>query len=78
MNGISKTAVREENDFYATHPKAMYYLLNHESFNKNIWECACECACGEGNLSKVLKEYGLRVDDLGKRRIWTNRIKMDL
>lgn len=53
-NGISHTAVREENDFYATDPKAMTELLKYESFNKNIWECAS----GEGNLSEVLKEHG--------------------
>lgn len=57
QNGISKTAVREENDYYATDPKAMRYLLNYETFNKNIWECAC----GEGNLSKALKEQGYNV-----------------
>ena len=57
QNGISKTAIREENDYYATHPKAIDYLLEYETFNKNIWECAC----GEGNLSKPLKEYGYNV-----------------
>ena len=57
QNGISKTAIREENDYYATHPKAIDYLLAHETFNKCIWECAC----GEGNLSKPLKEYGYNV-----------------
>lgn len=55
--GISKTAVREPNDYYATNPKAMHELLKYESFNKNIWECAC----GEGNLSEVLKEYNYNV-----------------
>lgn len=57
QNGISQTAVREENDFYATDPKAMTELLKRESFNKNVWECAC----GEGNLSEVLKEHGHNV-----------------
>ena len=57
QNGISKTAVREENDYYATDPKAIHYLLKYETFNKNIWECAC----GEGNLSKPLKEQGYNV-----------------
>ena len=55
--GISKTAEREQNDYYATDPKALYKLLEHETFNKNIWEPAC----GEGNLSKVLKEKGYNV-----------------
>lgn len=55
--GISETAEREKNDYYATDPKAMYKLLEYESFDKNIWEPAC----GEGNLSKVLKEHGHNV-----------------
>lgn len=57
QNGISRTAIREENDYYATDPKAIDYLLKYESFNRNIWECAC----GEGNLSEPLKEYGYNV-----------------
>lgn len=57
QNGISKTAIREENDFYATDPKAVHYLLRHELFAENIWEPAC----GNGNMSKVLKEYGYNV-----------------
>ena len=56
-NGISKTAEREQNDYYATDPKAMELLLKHERFNNNIWEPAC----GEGNLSKVLKAHGYNV-----------------
>lgn len=55
--GVSETAEREKNDFYATDPKAMHLLLEHEQFNKNIWEPAC----GEGNLSEVLKEKGYNV-----------------
>lgn len=55
--GIEKTAKREKDDFYATDPKAMYKLLECESFNQNIWEPAC----GEGNLSEVLKEHGYNV-----------------
>lgn len=57
QNGISKTAIREENDYYATDPKAIDLLLKYEVFDKNIWECAC----GEGNLSEPLKEYGYNV-----------------
>ena len=57
QSGISHTAIREENDFYATEPKAVYKLLKYERFNKNIWECAC----GEGNISEVLKEHGYDV-----------------
>ena len=56
-NGISQTAERDPNDYYATDPRAMHYLLDRETFNRNIWEPAC----GEGNLSEVLKEYGYNV-----------------
>ncbi len=31
---------RQEHDYYATDPKAMHALLEHESFNHNIWENA--------------------------------------
>lgn len=48
---------REPNDYYATDPRAMEVLLKRESFNNNIWEPAC----GEGNLSKVLKANGYNV-----------------
>ncbi len=48
---------REQNDYYATDPTAIDDLLKVESFNNNIWECAC----GEGHLSKKLKEYGYKV-----------------
>lgn len=48
---------RETNDYYATEPKALELLLQEETFDKNIWECAC----GEGHLSKVLKAHGHKV-----------------
>jgi hypothetical protein len=48
---------RQKHDFYATEPKAMEVLLEVERFNKNIWECAC----GQGHLSEVLKQYGYNV-----------------
>ena len=48
---------REENDYYATDPKAIDMLMSKESFNKNIWEPAA----GGGHLSKRLKEYGYNV-----------------
>lgn len=57
IDGISKSSIREENDFYATDPKAIIKLLEHETFNKNVWEPAC----GEGNLSEVLKDNGYNV-----------------
>ena len=48
---------RENDDFYATEPKAAELLLSVETFNKNIWECAC----GDGSLSKVFEVAGYNV-----------------
>lgn len=48
---------RQKHDYYATDPKAMELLLDVESFNNTIWECAC----GEGHLSKVLEQHGFEV-----------------
>ena len=45
---------REENDYYATEPKALDLLLEKETFDPYIWECAC----GEGHLAKTLSEHG--------------------
>lgn len=57
--------IREENDFYATPPKAIELLLKLETFSKNIWEPAC----GNGHISKVLSLNGYKVknSDLIKR-----------
>lgn len=49
--------IRADNDFYSTDPVAIDYLLEHETFNENIWECAC----GNGKLSERLKEKGFNV-----------------
>jgi hypothetical protein len=48
---------RQNEDFYATEPKAAQILLNLETFNHNIWECAC----GQGHLSNVLQNAGYNV-----------------
>ena len=48
---------REENDYYATSPIAMELILEKESFNKDVWECAS----GGGHLSKVLRKHGHNV-----------------
>ena len=48
---------REENDYYATSPIAMELILEKESFDKDIWECAS----GGGHLSKVLRKHGYNV-----------------
>lgn len=49
--------VREENDYYATDPKAIDLLCDVEQFNESI----LEPACGEGHLSKRLIEKGYHV-----------------
>lgn len=48
---------RENNDYYATEPKAAELLLEVEEFAPDIWECAC----GEGHLSKVFETHGYNV-----------------
>lgn len=45
---------RSENDFYATDPIAAEWLMQLEDLDHNIWECAC----GQGNLSKVFERGG--------------------
>lgn len=53
---------RENNDYYATDPKALEIFLDKIDedgikLHKNIWECAC----GQGHLSEVLKNRGYKV-----------------
>ena len=48
---------REENDYYATEPKATKLLLEQEDFHQCIWEPAC----GAGHMSEVLKAAGFDV-----------------
>lgn len=48
---------REEHDFYATEPKAVYLLLKEETFIGTIWE---NC-CGMGHLSEPMKALGYDV-----------------
>ena len=48
---------REENDYYATDPKAVDILLQQETFSPIVWECAC----GEGHISKALEKAGYAV-----------------
>lgn len=48
---------REENDFYATDPVAIDWLLKFEKFDIFIWEPAC----GAGHLAKRLNKFGYRV-----------------
>jgi hypothetical protein len=48
---------REKDDFYPTWPAATEALLRVESFVGPIWECAC----GEGDMSRVLTAAGHEV-----------------
>ena len=48
---------RQEHDYYATEPRAVEILLEHEKFDHEIWEPAC----GEGHISKVLTTAGYDV-----------------
>ena len=50
-------ADREKNDYYATDPIAIKWLIKLENLSHNIWECAC----GEGHLAKPLIENGFNV-----------------
>lgn len=60
--GANRTKEREINDYYATEPKAVEELLKLETFDKNIWECAC----GENHITHVLRDngYNVRASDL--------------
>lgn len=48
---------REENDYYATDPRAVEMLLERESFSPCIWEPAC----GEGHIARELERAGYTV-----------------
>lgn len=48
---------REQNDYYATNPRAIDLLFMRENFSKKIWEPAC----GEGHLSKRMEQWGKEV-----------------
>ena len=60
MLGVNPKAEREENDFYATNPKALELALpqlKELGLSNRVWECAC----GEGHLAEVLKKAGYEV-----------------
>lgn len=48
---------RQNEDFYATEPKATELLCDLVQFSPNVWECAC----GAGDMAEVLKERGYNV-----------------
>mgnify|MGYP000120580986 CR=1 FL=1 len=47
---------REENDYYATDPKALELLFEYEKFQNVL-----EPACGEGHLSETLIKHHIKV-----------------
>lgn len=57
MSGNNRKDDAATNDYYATEPRAVEVLLDHETFSKDVWEPAC----GEGHISKVLFERGYDV-----------------
>lgn len=60
------TTERQPEDYYATEPRAAELLLENESFDGPIWECAC----GEKHLSNVFTNWGgydVRSSDLYNR-----------
>lgn len=62
---VNPEAEREENDYYATDPKAIEVALPYlkeVGLCENVWECSC----GEGHISKTLVKngYSVRSSDL--------------
>lgn len=54
---IKRFADLDGPDFYPTPRWATYALIDNESFEGEIWECAC----GDGAMSEVLKETGSQI-----------------
>ncbi|MEN8248900.1 MAG: hypothetical protein ABFS32_08205 [Bacteroidota bacterium] len=57
MTGIGNVNDREENDFYSSDPSIIDDLFSKVKLEGTIWENAC----GDGVLSKRMKEYGYKV-----------------
>ena len=59
---------RGVDDFYPTPAYAVEILLNKEMCTENIWECAC----GQGDISRVFIAKGLRCsfNRFSRQRIW--------
>jgi len=54
---IKRSADLDGLDFYPTPAWATYALINNEQFEGDIWECAC----GDGSMTEVLRQTGMRV-----------------
>jgi hypothetical protein len=57
MRSVIPSPDRERDDFYPTPPGATRALLGVETFTGPIWECAC----GEGDMARVLQDSGHHV-----------------
>lgn len=55
--GNYSSDTREPNDYYATHPSAVYPLFDVEAFTSTI----VEPACGEGHMAKAMQQLGYSV-----------------
>ena len=88
LAGGNSTSKREENDFYATDPETLKLFL-YEFWKDNSFEGdILEPACGQGHISKTLKEmlpsfniistdlidygYGQGGIDFFNTRLWKN------
>jgi hypothetical protein len=54
---VNPNTKRENNDFYATNPKALELFLDRHEVEKDVWEPSC----GQGHLSKLLETRGYAV-----------------
>lgn len=72
VHNIAPTEEREPDDFYPTPPVGTTALLNLETFNGPIWECAC----GDGAITRVLEAAGHQAvsTDLVDRGFGTPRV----
>ena len=55
--GNYSSNTREDHDYYATHPSAVYPLFDTERFTPTI----LEPTCGEGHMARAIEECGHRV-----------------
>jgi hypothetical protein len=59
MLGVNPNAIRQENDFYATEPKALELFIKQLNIDGlEINQDVLEPSCGQGHLSEVLKQHG--------------------
>ena len=59
MLGVNPNAIRQENDFYATEPKALELFIKQLNIDGlEINQEVLEPSCGQGHLSEVLKQHG--------------------